>query len=155
MKDLEWGISTWQLIHFIGENIDENFYKNNKKEIVNMTKTICFNLPCPHCADHAKFYLRSINYNVLDTKEKFKRLFYNFHNVVNKHLNKEEFKYEDLKKYKTYNLAIILNNFSIFYSKRYGNSLQLSLQSNQMTRRNISKKVLQWFKINKKNVSNS
>ena len=93
MKDLEWGISTWQLIHFIGENIDENFYNSNKKDIVNMIKTICFNLPCPHCADHAKFYLRNINYNILDTKEKFKRLFYNFHNVVNKHLNKEEFKY--------------------------------------------------------------
>ncbi len=31
MKDLEWGISTWQLIHFIGENIDENLRRKLPK----------------------------------------------------------------------------------------------------------------------------
>ena len=45
-------------------------------------------------------------------------------------------------------LDAILNNFSIFYGKRYNVGLQLSLESNEMHRKNIVKKVLTWFKNN-------
>ena len=150
MSDLEWGVSTWHLLHYIAEKISDEFYINNKNEIINMVKTICYNLPCPDCAGHAKYYLNSLNSNLFVNKEEFKKVLYNFHNTVNKSLSKPLFHYSKLKIYKKYNLGIILNNFSLFYGKRYGNSLQLSLQSNQLTRRNIVKQVNLWFKLNMK-----
>ena len=107
MKDLEWAISTWHLFHFIGEKISDKFYIENKEEIINMIKTICYNLPCPDCAGHATYYLN---------------------------------------RYRKYSLGIILNNFSIFYAKRYSSGIQLNLQSNQLTRKNITKRVNAWFK---------
>lgn len=146
--NLEWGISTWHLLHYIGENIDSDFYNKEKYNIVNMVKTICYNLPCPDCAEHAKYYLKNINVNTLDTLEKYRILFFNFHNLVNKNIDKEPFDFTNLKKYKTYKLDAILNNFSIFYGKRYNVGLQLSLESNEMHRKNIVKKVLTWFKNN-------
>ena len=146
MKDLEWAISTWHLFHFIGEKISDKFYIENKEEIINMIKTICYNLPCPDCAGHATYYLKSLDKNLFLNREGLIKTLFNFHNIVNKNLDKPLFKYEDLNRYRKYSLGIILNNFSIFYAKRYSSGIQLNLQSNQLTRKNITKRVNAWFK---------
>ena len=58
--------------------------------------------------------MRNINFDNIQTKTDFKRMLFNFHNVVNKNKNYKIYKYENLDdQYKKSNLLKIINNFFI------------------------------------------
>lgn len=101
MTKEQWSVPTWFFFHGFAARIDEQFYKNNYKKIWNtIYKNICSNLPCPVCNYHANLYISNLNYNEINTKDKLIRYLFNFHNSVNKRLNKSIYKFEDLDKYK-------------------------------------------------------
>ena len=147
-ENLLWGKTTWQLIHTILERVKDDFFLKNKEEVFKIISNICENLPCPECSQHAKMNLKTINIKGIKKKEELIISFYNFHNRVNKDLNKNEYLEENLKLYKNYDLGKVINNFSYFYGKRYGTVGTMGLDSNEMSRKRILKETMNWLKKN-------
>ena len=113
----KWGNITWYLFHGIAEKIKEDKFSENKELIIKIIKSICSNLPCPDCAEHATKTLNNINFDSIKNKDDLKDFLFKFHNIVNKRTNKEEYKKEELdKKYSTIIMPIIFNYFFKVYS---------------------------------------
>nr|UZT28963.1 hypothetical protein [Nucleocytoviricota sp.]UZT29107.1 hypothetical protein [Nucleocytoviricota sp.] len=113
----QWGNITWYLFHGIAEKIKEEKFSENKDLIINIIKSICGNLPCPDCADHATKTLNSINFNTINSKNELKEFLFKFHNIVNQRIKKQQFKFEELdKKYSCIIMPIIFNYFFKVYS---------------------------------------
>ncbi len=100
-----WGKHYWFMFHLSSFN-----YPLNASSIVaNQTKQfilgIPYMLPCEDCRSHALSYINS-RYSELDTITSGRvflfKFFVDFHNAVNKRLNKAEYTYEEA--YKLYNL---------------------------------------------------
>ena len=116
----EWGNNTWIFFHVLVSKLKEE--NSNNLEILNQILSnitiICSNLPCPNCTQHAKAFLSKIQPNEITSKEKLINLLFCFHNTVNTRKKKPIFKYEDLKTYENYNLAVAYNNFAKVYNLR-------------------------------------
>tara|TARA_B100000925_G_C21962980_1_gene454247 strand:+ start:32 stop:688 length:657 start_codon:yes stop_codon:yes gene_type:complete len=111
-KEMTWGRATWFLFHTLAEKVKEEYFLQIKKELCNNIYKICSCLPCELCRAHAIEYVQNINFDNIQTKTDFKRMLFNFHNVVNKNKNYQIYKYEDLdEQYKKGNLIQIINNF--------------------------------------------
>ena len=108
-----WGTPTWIFFHTLAETISDDYYNKNKKQIIDIIKTICCNLPCRDCTEHAKKYLKRISYNSLATKQDFKMMLINFHNSVNQRKRRPIF--TDYDKYKNGDLLKSYNDFRIQY----------------------------------------
>ena len=48
-----WGNNIWYLFHTIAYKIKEDEFNNIKQDLFYIVKTICQNLPCPECSEHA------------------------------------------------------------------------------------------------------
>jgi FAD-linked sulfhydryl oxidase len=140
MSKKRWSIPTWYLLHGIAEKIKEDYYIKNKDDIINILNDICYNLPCPYCRTNAIKYLKSKNFALLKTKQDFKLFIFNFHNNVNKKLNKKIFDKNILKKYKTINL---LNVWKLF-DKEFNSNYLTSHDFNKW-RRNISSSYIKKY----------
>ena len=116
-KEMTWGKATWFLFHSLAEKVKEERFLEVKKELCNNVYRICNCLPCEICRKHAIEYMRNINFDNIKTKTDFKKMLFNFHNVVNKNKNYHIFKYEDLdEKYSKSNLSKVINNFFYYMS---------------------------------------
>jgi hypothetical protein len=144
--ELYWALYTWMLFHALIEKSSEEFYKIKYKEIFNLIRSVCLELPCPVCRRHAIEYLKNINIQHLTTREMFREMLYNFHNNVNARLGKPLYGYNNLVTYNNYNMAHILVHFKRFFSRRYGGILQIGLSSNQNKRISVAINVMTWFK---------
>ena len=112
-----WGNNIWFLFHTIAYKIKENEFLNCKNDLIFIFKNICNNLPCPECSNDATNIINKINFDNINTKEDFKLLLFNFHNYINKKLNKPEFDINLLDiKYSKANIDNIYNNFFIIFS---------------------------------------
>lgn len=112
----QWGNITWYLFHGLAEKIKENKFLENKNLLIKILKSVCENLPCPECSQHATRMLNDINFENIKSREEFKKFIFKFHNIVNMKLNKKLFTEEELIKYKSINMSIIFNNFFKIYS---------------------------------------
>ena len=116
-KEMTWGKATWFLFHSLAEKVKEERFLEVKKELCNNVYRICNCLPCEICRKHAIEYMRNVNFDNIKTKTDFKKMLFNFHNVVNKNKNYHIFKYEDLdEKYSKSNLSKVINNFFYYMS---------------------------------------
>lgn len=141
----EWGPIIWKFFHTIIESVKDDSFQAVYKELFQYIKSICNVLPCPHCSNHAKEYLKNVKDVNINTKNSFKMLIYNFHNDVNKRNKKELFKIEELDIYKQYSLINCYNNFLKLFLKK-GNLTQIN-QSFQ--RKIILQKFYKWLQTNK------
>lgn len=80
---IKWGAPTWYLFHTLAEKVKEDSFPLIRKELLDIIFTICTNLPCPDCANHATRFMQGINYDTILTKDDFKELLFRFHNSVN------------------------------------------------------------------------
>lgn len=113
-----WGNNIWYLFHCIAHKIKENEFDSNKNDLFLTIKIICDNLPCPDCAKDASELLNKIDISNIKTKQEFKVLLFNFHNYINKKLNKPLFNLSDLdSKYSKCNINVVINNFYIIFTK--------------------------------------
>ena len=113
-----WGNNIWYLFHGIARKINEKKFKENKEDIIFIFKNICNTLPCPECSKDAIIALNKVNFNLINNKDDFELLIFNFHNSVNKKLKKPEFEFKDLyNKYNNINIDALYNNFYIIYSQ--------------------------------------
>ena len=118
MPTSSWGPSTWELFHTLVSKIKEEEKDNSKfiKGLLFEIQNLCANLPCPYCSKHSMEYFKknSKEMNNVNTKEKIIIFMFNFHNNVNKSLNKKEFINSNLVIYDNKNTAQV---FNIFYSR--------------------------------------
>lgn len=106
-EELYWGKLTWGLFHTIAEQIQEPKELNNIKKLV---EVICQHLPCPHCRDHAKIYLKRKTLDkYVKTRNDLKMYLYEFHNVVNVRTKKKIQPTQILEQYSKVNLLNLLN----------------------------------------------
>lgn len=145
-KPMKWGEPTWFFFHTIAEKVKPESFPIVRGELLNLCFSVCVNLPCSICANHAKEYMTKINYLSVNTKEEFKSLFYNFHNTVNARKNYQQFPRELLdEKYASANTINILHNFVKHYTEKYH---IMRLMNDQMQRVRLSDQLKKWFNEN-------
>ena len=106
-EELYWGKLTWGLFHTIAEQFQEPKELNNIKKLV---EVICQHLPCPHCRDHAKIYLKRKTLDkYVKNRNDLKMYLYEFHNVVNVRTKKKIQPTKILEQYSKVNLLNLLN----------------------------------------------
>jgi FAD-linked sulfhydryl oxidase len=133
----EWGNAYWDLIHCLSFKLKTDDKAN---EIYKLMFGLCTILPCPICTTHSKNYFTKINPNSINTKTKLIDLFYDFHNNVNKRLNKKIFNKDDYnKKYSEKNLIHVLNRFhAIFIKYKKSRRLNIDTMSKQIFLKNFT-----------------
>ena len=114
-----WGPITWILFHSLCELIKDEYFEEEKVNILNQIFIICYNLPCPSCSQHARVNLKRINKKNIKTKEDLKITIWQFHNIVNKHTDKPNSDISILEKYKKAKLHTIINRFKEIYNTAY------------------------------------
>lgn len=111
MSKYIWGNACWYLFHTLAEKLKPD----NESEIKNIIfhfKQICFNLPCPDCQKHAIETLQHSKIENIKTNDDLKTYFLEFHNLVNRRLNKPLFTKEECDNlYSKANTINIINNF--------------------------------------------
>ena len=86
-------------------------FKQDIQNAINIIVTICYNLPCPICSQHAKVHLAKYSLSKINTRNKLKQFVFVFHNTINKDLHKPQFTQDGLVMYKSMDFNIILNQF--------------------------------------------
>lgn len=141
-KKMKWGEPTWILLHTMAEKVNENMFSQIRVELLNTIYSICANLPCPDCADHATAYLNGINFRTIQTKEQLKYMLYTFHNTVNANKGVELFPITNLDKYAQLNLINVIYTFiPVFQDK----SKSIRMIANDFHRTRMVGQLKIWF----------
>ena len=142
-KKVKWGEPTWFLFHTLSVKIKDGEFARIRQDLLNNTYAICCNLPCPDCANHAKIYLDSINFNTIQSKEDYKRMMFQFHNSVNKRKGYPQFDYAELdSKYSKAITSNIIRNFMVHFQDKYRS---FKLIASDLHRAQLSNVLKKWF----------
>ena len=144
-KKVRWGEPFWNLFHVLAEKVSESEFSRLRVGLLNIIVTICSNLPCPDCTNHAVQYLNGINFNTIQTKQEFKLMIYNFHNSVNARKSYPIYPVESLVKYASGNLVPIIDNFFNHFLVNHQN---FHLLADDIKRKRISANVRTWLRQN-------
>ena len=121
MNKKEWGNAMWYFIHTFSYKLKDE-YSDKANEIMKLYYNLCINTPCPYCSDDAKKTLNNLNMNKITKKEDLIKVMFEFHNMVNKRLNKPQFTIEEMnEKYKRANTLNIANHFFSIMNKKINN----------------------------------
>jgi hypothetical protein len=111
MKKKVWGNAVWILFHTLAEKIKPE-YKTELGILVEHIASICNNLPCPDCQQHASRVMAQVNKgSITDTREALIDFLWNFHNSVNQRTKTTFYKKEDLELYSRANTQNVIKNF--------------------------------------------
>ena len=85
-----WGPPLWHFLHTMSFNYPVEPTEKDKKYYKDFIKSMEKILPCKYCRDNYKSNLKNVplNSNALKNRENFSRWMYDFHNEVNRRLNK-------------------------------------------------------------------
>ena len=112
-----WGNNIWYLFHGLIHNLDDEKFDEYKNEYIYIFKIISQNLPCPECSKDAITIISKTKFESIKTKKELEKFIFNFHNHVNKKINKKEFDFEIIEQYKKINIDNVIHNFKIIFSK--------------------------------------
>ena len=114
---MKWGEPTWTLMHWLAENINNNHFDDEKKNIITIINKILRTLPCPLCKNHAIEYISKYPLDkMVNSKEDLKLWLFYFHNTVN---NRKKYKIESndiLDKYKSIHITDVVQSWLNTYS---------------------------------------
>ena len=146
MKRVVWGPYIWRLLHCFTMRIKDEYFIEERKNIINYITSICDNLPCPNCSLHSTQYLKKHNFKFIKNKDNLIQIILNLHNDVNKRTNKEYFKKEQLSNtYDKYDFKqLIISYIKMSNSINYTEKMMLYT----FRRKEFLKKILQYFKEN-------
>jgi hypothetical protein len=85
-----WGPNTWKYLHTYTIHINEKHFIKHRNDIIGHLVKVATNLPCPICSTHAKEYLNNRTLHRINNKEALVKLFFDFHNQVNKNKHKSQ-----------------------------------------------------------------
>lgn len=95
----EWGSSYWKMLHFSAAGYPINPNASVQNTMKTFIQSIPVLLPCQNCKDHAFEYVKSSNLDkIVSSRMELFTFFFDFHNAVNKRLNKPLFSKEDAMK---------------------------------------------------------
>lgn len=145
-RNIKWGAPIWHLFHTLAEKVNEEYFPNIRKEILDIIYVICVNLPCPDCANHAKSYMDNINFNTLVTKHDLKFMLFTFHNSVNQRIGAPQFSIDELDP--LYSRGNLINIIHIFMAHFKDKQRSIRMIANDFHRSNVSDKLQVWFQKN-------
>lgn len=142
-KGMKWGAPTWYLLHTLAQKVKADRWPTFRVELVHTLYTICKNLPCPDCAQHAKEYLAQRPPHTIATVESLRHLFFHFHNSVNARKGFALFPREALDaRYTNANTMAIVNHFLHHFRDK---STSLKQMSNDLYRQRLTEYLKNWF----------
>jgi hypothetical protein len=139
-----WSVPTWIFFHSLAEKINEDFLKTHTPQVIHIIKQICFNLPCPHCREHATAYCNNLIVEKIKNKDDLIQFLYIFHNNVNARLKKPIYDKKILKKYKRVRLDVVFSTFLYGFMKKYSRTLYAGNLSQDGKRRNAGRYINTW-----------
>ena len=142
-SSLIWGKYTWLLFHTMAEKIKPEHFNKEKKNIIQLIKSICSVLPCPTCVEHSAPYVKLID-NVKNQYD-LKLFFLKFHNAVNKRRENTLEKETILETYKNKKLYQVINLWLEHFKTDTGNS---EYMSKALSRKVVKTNVVKYFKQN-------
>lgn len=119
---LLWGTYTWILFHWIAQHIKEEFFVSEREKLLHLIGSICNNLPCPSCREHASNYIKHYPFAYIKTKQDLIYYMYHFHNMVNTRSKKSYQPFSIMDKYKILNTQLLLDSWNHHFS--YSNDIQ-------------------------------
>lgn len=145
-KKMKWGEPTWYFLHCLAEKIKEDEFPSIRMEILNLIYTICANLPCPDCANHASEHMKNINYKTIQTKSQLKNVLFSFHNAVNNKKNMPIFPRDQLEtKYQNMKFIPVIYNFMTHFQDKHKS---IRMIANDFYRSRISEQIKLWLNAN-------
>uniref|UniRef100_A0A6C0DV99 thiol oxidase n=1 Tax=viral metagenome TaxID=1070528 RepID=A0A6C0DV99_9ZZZZ len=145
-KKMAWGEPIWFLFHTLAHKAKEEYFERIRSDLLNHIYSICSNLPCPICSNHAMEYLNRVNFRAIMRKQDLKDLLFVFHNSVNERKGLPSFQYSDLDyKYDSANTVNIIYNFINTYQQKNKNS---NMIANEMYRSRQIIILKDWFNKN-------
>lgn len=140
---MTWGAPTWTFFHVLPEKLTDKKFINNKDGIIRLITTICSNLPCPSCSQHARQYMQKVNFNAVNTVEDLRKMLYIFHNSVNERKKYAKFEYDDLTaKYSNLDFNQVANQFMFHFQKKV---YAINLIAQQISRQKQVTIVKKWL----------
>lgn len=146
VKKMKWGEPTWYLFHTLACKVKEDCFQQVRGDLLNHIYSICANLPCPMCANHAMEYMKNVNFNTIRTKQDLIDMLYVFHNAVNKKKNFPQFPHADLEsKYSKAVTKNIIFNFLYHFQDKHKS---VHMIANDMFRTRQVELLKEWFNKN-------
>jgi hypothetical protein len=143
---VKWGPAVWFLLHTISIKVREDMFQHIRFDLLKHIYSICTNLPCPICSEHAKGYLNGINFNTIQTKDDLKKMLWAFHNEVNQKKGYPFFPYEQLNE--KYSIAVT-NNIIVYFMNHFSDRIRSAkLLADDLVRSQICKVLKEWFNNN-------
>jgi hypothetical protein len=140
-----WGPACWHLYHTLSFKLKPIYFNQVKDELLDHFVSLCHNLPCPECAEHAKQELKHLDKSKITNKKELCIYFINFHNKVNYRNKKKLFTVDEfVSKYKTSVTRNVITNFFINMTKTDHN---VKLMTNSFHRSNVMSSLNKWLKI--------
>lgn len=145
-KKIRWGEPFWNLFHVLAEKVKEDRFLEVRDSLLNLIHTICVNIPCPDCANHAKLYLNGINFKAIQTKTQLKEMLFQFHNSVNVRKFVPLFPRTMLdEKYARGQIVPIINHFLMHFNMK---NKTIRMISDDFYRERVSQQLVKWFQEN-------
>jgi hypothetical protein len=143
---VKWGPAIWFLLHTLSVKIREDRFQSIRVELLNHIYSICTNLPCPICSEHAKGYLNGINFNTIQTKDDLKKMLWAFHNEVNQRKGYPFFSFEQIND--KYSVAVT-NNIIVYFMTHFSDRARSAkLLADDLIRAQLCKVLKEWFNNN-------
>jgi hypothetical protein len=150
-KSMKWGEPVWFFLHTISRKIKDESFGRLRADLLKHIYTICTNLPCPDCSNHAKIYLSSVNFNNIRTKTDLENMLFEFHNSVNRRKGFNEFQREQLiAKYDSANTSAIIQYFMNAFLDKHASPRMIS---DDMYRARLAYNIRDWFVTNSSHFS--
>ena len=141
-----WGPCTWFLFHTLAEKIKEEEFINTKQKILSFIANICYNLPCPECAQHARSKIGTLNANNIKTKRDLQLMLLSFHNFVNQRTGKPQFTEKQLDE--KYNKAITSHVIQYFLQIWQKPNPNPRMMTNSLHKGQVLKDFTSWWSDN-------
>lgn len=121
MKKKVWGNAVWILFHTLAEKIKPEYITELGTLVTHIT-SICNNLPCPDCQQHASQVMMKVNKSsISSSKEALIDFLWNFHNSVNIRTKAVFYPKESLEVYTRANTLNVVKNFITIMSATSNN----------------------------------
>lgn len=139
-----WGPNTWILFHTMAEKINDNYFDSHFPTLWKHIVSLCHNLPCPSCSEHASLYLHQFKQLKIQNKNKLKLFLFTFHNEVNINTNKKKQPIEILNIYNNANIKDVFINFLNSWTE-ISNEPNVNLMAYSFTRKKSLINFHKWF----------
>ena len=129
---LTWGAPIWIFFHTLAAKVKDSDFDKLKDGMFKLIRTVCDNLPCYMCQQHASEYMKRVNFIAIQNKIHLQKMLFIFHNNVNERLNYPQYSYDNINEYEDKIFIEVANEFMLHFQKRNVNSHLISQEIYRM-----------------------